>query len=317
MQTKKEIEISFQEITAVADEAASMGCLNCTITGGEPLIRDDFAEIYIYLKKKGFFITLFTNATLITKGILEIFSKYPPREVQVSLYGSTRETYEKVTQCKDSFDAFIKGLDLLQSIGINIRLKAVAMKSNLHELPDMADFAIQKIGKPLTFDPMLVMRRDGDSSKNSIIASERISPYEIELLETNYSEIMKMEEKGCNRPHHPFGKKSIVSRLPCISATRSFFVSSERRIQRCPLLSHKRLTANLGEMSIRDFLAGFEERLDEEFGKMKSISNCSECYLINHCNSCLSWNFLETKTPNGKGNYFCQVAQNRRKYKEQ
>jgi radical SAM protein with 4Fe4S-binding SPASM domain len=310
---ENEKEISDQEILKVADEAASMGCLNCTVTGGEPLMRDDFANIYTYLKRKGFLITLFTNATLITEDILELFSKYPPREVQVSLYGSTKETYETVTQCNGSFDAFAKGLELLQSIGTKIRLKAVAMRSNLHEMPDMARFAIQRTGKPLTFDPILIMRRDGDPAKNGIIASERILPQEIELLETCYCETMRIEEKGCNKP---IGQlrcgRSIFS---CISDTRSFFISSDGRMQRCPTLSHQRLTADLGEMSLRDFLKGFGQRVEEEFGKRRSRSNCDECHLVDLCSFCPSWDLLEMGNPTGRRNYFCQVAQNRARYK--
>jgi MoaA/NifB/PqqE/SkfB family radical SAM enzyme len=310
---ENEKEISFQEILKVADEAASMGCLNCTMTGGEPLMRDDFANIYTYLKRKGFLITLFTNATLITEDILELFLKYPPRNVQVSMYGCTKETYEKVTQNKGSFDAFAKGMELLQGNGINIRLKAIAMRSNLHEIPDMARFAIQRTGKPLIFDPILFMRRDGDPKKNGIIASERILPQEIELLETCYCETMRMEEKGCNKP---IGQlrcgRSIFS---CISDTRSFFISSGGRMQRCPTLSHQRLTANLGDMSLRDFLKDFGQRVEEEFGMMRSRSNCDECNLVDLCSFCPSWDLLEIDSQTGRGNYFCQVAQNRARYK--
>ena len=46
-------ELSLQGINHLADQAPSLGSLWCLITGGEPLLRPDFSEIYRSLKQKG------------------------------------------------------------------------------------------------------------------------------------------------------------------------------------------------------------------------------------------------------------------------
>src|SRR4030042_1207561 len=56
-----EEELTTEEIKKILNELSSMGSLWLLITGGEPILRNDFAEIYLYAKKKGFLITLFTN----------------------------------------------------------------------------------------------------------------------------------------------------------------------------------------------------------------------------------------------------------------
>lgn len=94
----KQKELSFEKIKDVIDEACSLGALWCLITGGEPLLRDDFEEIYIYLKKKGLLVSVFTNATLINTSHIALFKKWPPRNIDVTVYGVTEKTYEKVTQ---------------------------------------------------------------------------------------------------------------------------------------------------------------------------------------------------------------------------
>ena len=43
----------------------------------------------------------------------ELFTKYPPRDLEVTVYGVTPETYERVTRRPGSFAAFRRGLDLL------------------------------------------------------------------------------------------------------------------------------------------------------------------------------------------------------------
>src|SRR5208282_5382359 len=84
-----EQELTKDEICRIADEAIELGALWCLITGGEPLLRKDFKEIYVALKKKGLFISVFTNAALVTGEIVELFKKYPPRSLEVTVYGVT------------------------------------------------------------------------------------------------------------------------------------------------------------------------------------------------------------------------------------
>ncbi len=61
----KKKEMTYKEICYILDEITEAGCLWLLITGGEPLLRDDFLNIYSYVKKKGLLITLFTNGNLI------------------------------------------------------------------------------------------------------------------------------------------------------------------------------------------------------------------------------------------------------------
>src|SRR5436190_1139417 len=64
-------ELSTAEILRIMDEVALAGCLELVLTGGEPLARPDFFEIYGHAKTKGFLVTLFTNGTLITETIAD------------------------------------------------------------------------------------------------------------------------------------------------------------------------------------------------------------------------------------------------------
>ena len=107
----KERELSLAEIERIADEAVSLGAVWCLLSGGEPLLREDFREIYLMLKRKGLLLSIFTNATLITDEHVRLFKDYPPRGIEVTVYGATEATYEKVTRKSGSFRAFRKGLD--------------------------------------------------------------------------------------------------------------------------------------------------------------------------------------------------------------
>jgi MoaA/NifB/PqqE/SkfB family radical SAM enzyme len=83
-------ELSLAEIERIADEAVESGAVWVLITGGEPLLRDDFTDIYLMLKRKGLLVSLFTNATLIKREHIDLFKKYPPRDIEVSVYGASK-----------------------------------------------------------------------------------------------------------------------------------------------------------------------------------------------------------------------------------
>ena len=70
-------------------------------TGGEIFARRDFLDIYTYAKRKGFLITLFTNGTLITPRIADYLAAWRPFAIEITLYGRTKDTYERLTGIPD------------------------------------------------------------------------------------------------------------------------------------------------------------------------------------------------------------------------
>ncbi|MGD8793010.1 MAG: radical SAM protein, partial [Anaerolineae bacterium] len=90
----RDAEMSYDTICRIVDQAAEMGCFSLYLTGGEPLLRRDFLDIYGYVISKGILTVLFTNATLITPRIADHLAEYPPLFVDISLYGRTKDVYE-------------------------------------------------------------------------------------------------------------------------------------------------------------------------------------------------------------------------------
>ena len=66
------IDVKSKELTTaqwieILDQIENAGAFFLMITGGEPLLRPDFDEIFQYTRKKGLIVTLFSNGTLLTK----------------------------------------------------------------------------------------------------------------------------------------------------------------------------------------------------------------------------------------------------------
>ncbi len=107
-------EMSTDFVKGIVTQAAALGCLTVRFTGGEPLLRPDLAELYLFARRLGMQVILFTNARLITAELALLLAKYPPgRVVEVSVYGITPESYDRVAGHDGAFAEFHRGVDLL------------------------------------------------------------------------------------------------------------------------------------------------------------------------------------------------------------
>ena len=127
-------ELTAEQIKAIVDQLASEGCLSVGFTGGELLTRKDAFEILEHAKGRGLAITLLTNATLITPRRADRIQALAPHVVEISIYGATRTTYERVTRAAGSFTAFLNGVRLLLARDLRLVLKMPVMTLNHHEV---------------------------------------------------------------------------------------------------------------------------------------------------------------------------------------
>ena len=127
-------ELATAQITALIDQLAEAGCLRLEFTGGEIFTRRDLFEILAYAKGKGFTVTLLTNATLITPERAGRIQALHPHRVEISIYGATQETYERVTRIPGSFHAFLTGVRLLRERTVPLLIKMPVMTLNHHEV---------------------------------------------------------------------------------------------------------------------------------------------------------------------------------------
>jgi radical SAM protein with 4Fe4S-binding SPASM domain len=306
----KKNELTVGQIAKIADQASLMGSLWCLLTGGEPLLREDFAEIYLMLKKKGLLVSVFTNACLLTPEHIELFIKYPPRDIEVTTYGASQDTYEKVSRRPGSYAAFRRGLDLLLKRNINVRLKAMALRSNFHELPAMAAFCRQHTKDYFRFDPLLHLRFDGDAVRNREIIAERLSPAEIVAIEQADDERSESMKKSCDLLIFPAGGHADCRHLfHCGAGNGSFTVSYDGLFRLCSSLWHPDCVYDLKKGTLAAAWSEFVLKVrsltsdDPEF-----LEKCRSCPIINLCLWCPAHAHLESGRLDAWCDYFCRVA---------
>lgn len=307
--TSKNRELSASEITEIARDAASLGALWCLLSGGEPLLRRDFFDVYHALKKTGLLVSVFTNATLITPEHIEFFRRYPPRDIEVSVYGVTQKTYERVTRKPGSFRAFRTGLDLLVDSGLPLRLKTMALRSNVEELPEIARFCRTRSTKPFRFDPFLHLRYDRNENRNREIRAERLSPEEIVGLERADEERHRAVQKNCAQQVQPTETKAESEMLVCGAGFRSFAVSYDGMFRLCASLWHPDFLYDLKRGSLADAWHHFVPKVRQRRAKPNhTVAKCTACAWNSLCLWCPAHAYLETGELENAVPYFCELA---------
>ncbi len=303
-------ELSLAEIASIAGQAVELGAVWCLITGGEPLLRQDFADVYLLLKRKGLLVSVFTNATLVRAETISLFKKYPPRDLEVTVYGASPATYERVTRRPGSYAAFVRGLDELVAAGVRVRLKAMALRSNLEDMEAIAAFGRARTKDYYRFDSVLHLRYDGNPARNAEIRQERLAPEEIVALEgadeQRFGALEKDRDRLINEELTHTGCDHLFH---CGAGNGSFSVGYDGTFRLCSSLRAPGTTANLRQTPLRE---AWETRVpqvrDLRSGNPEYIATCRKCSIINLCLHCAAHAHLETGAMDGATPYFCEVA---------
>jgi radical SAM protein with 4Fe4S-binding SPASM domain len=289
-------ELKTEQILSLLDEITEAGCLFLLITGGEPLLRKDFPRIYTHAKQNGLIPTVFTNGTLITKSVAALFRKFPPYSVEISLYGATATTYEKITGVKDSYALCIKGIQLLLKNNINVQLKTMLMTLNSHELCAMEEMA-HNLGVRFRFDAALFACLNGDKTPLSL----RVSPED--AVQKEFSDPVRYREWQDYDKRHK--DKYVEENLyVCGAGSTNFHIDSYGYLQPC-LMTHT-IRYNLFD---GNFLSGWYniyERIREK--KVRQDFPCKGCEKVAFCNYCPAFFLLENGEEDSRSEYLCRAG---------
>lgn len=122
---------------------------------GEPLLAPDFLPMLELLAERGIRMGFNTNGTLLTQEVAERLVRLGVDWIHVSLDGATAQTYESI-RGRSSFELVRRNLNglvqarrELDAEKPEIRLVFVAMRRNVHELPDLvriaAEWGVEKL----------------------------------------------------------------------------------------------------------------------------------------------------------------------------
>lgn len=292
-------ELTTEQWVKLGQYAADNGALSIFLTGGEPIIRNDFKDIYIKYNKLGLRISFFTNGSLITEEFVKWLAQTPPASVDVTIYGASDDTYFKLCGQK-VYQKVINGIELLLKYNINTRIKTTIVRSNINDYEK-----IQEITKSYGLEFLSTSIINGNRN-NGIknIENERLSPEEI----YNFT-LKNLDEHECKNVDIEQLRNSQKNIPPmfCSAGKSSFFINWKGEMVPCPLLE-KPFTKPLE--------TGYKKAWDilrVEIEKIPGNNECKHCDSRIFCPVCPGRLYLETGKYDGHSDYVCRLAKEKEK----
>ncbi len=296
-------ELSLAEIYRLIDEFVDAGCLWLLITGGDPLARRDFTQIWEYAKRKGMILTLFTNGSLLTPRLADFLAEYRPFKIEITLYGASEETYQRVTGMKGMRARALRGIDLLLERKLPLKLKSMLMTHNVDDLEAMRAYAEGR-GLEYSFDGMMNTRLDGgDAPLQTRLPLER-------LIQVEMSDAKRVQARQEIYPQL-IGKRGPERDLYiCGAGFNSFHVNAYGEMAICEL--ERSAVYDLRQGS---FKQGWEEFIPSMRTRQYSDDfECAACDLRYICFQCPAVSSLEFGNPQMRSPYLCEFSHRMAKY---
>jgi len=316
-------ELSAKQWLKTAEEAFTNGTLNLLLTGGEPLIRNDFKEIYTEITKMGFIISINTNASLMNKQYFELFSKYPPTSVAVTLYGVNGETYYNITGNADNYAKTIRGLDYLAEIPTSLEIRSTFIKYNKDQLDRLRETA-NKYTKKFAVNYLVFKQMPGVTSSAEQCRLTAKECLDIDISNTKYyreygdddeSAInisFDGEKKESDDDDKDFGFDLPPKVLSCMAGKSMYWIRWDGKMLPC---------GTFGTPYTLPLEEGFKEawdRLPKLLDDIDHPKKCMECELFHSCPNCPAYCQVETGSFDKVPAYLCEIAKERiKRYTEE
>jgi radical SAM protein with 4Fe4S-binding SPASM domain len=296
----QEKELGTERLKRLIDEIAEAGGLNLLLTGGEVLVRPDFPEVYLHALHRGLRVTVFTNGTMVTDRIADLFDEYRPAGVEITLYGMTKETYERVTRVPGSFARCLEGIRKLVARRVPLKLKAMALTWNVDEVPRMRAFARQ-LGLPFAHDTLLNGRVDCGANRNRELQLAPEKAVALDLEDPDTMRRYRLALAGYEAGAEPADTEHLYT---CGAGLIAFTVDPTGQLQLCQ--TSRRSGYDLGSGT---FAQGWNEHFPRLRAKTwQTGSVCRRCSLISFCGSCAGANELEHGDPEAAVAQFCEIT---------
>lgn len=309
-------ELTAREWISLAGDAAKAGTLNLLLTGGEPLLRPDFPEIYRALNQMGFIITLYTNATLMTPDLYRLFAEYPPTSTAVTLYGARPQTYEKICGNADAFRQAIQGLEMFADIPTALEVRSTFITDNMDELDELRSLANRYTKRFAVNISVFKAVRGGTAD----VEACRMTPLQSFALVAANEEYYRSLNNQLQLPlQSSLDTDHYISRrqtgfelspeiIPCLAAKSMYWITWDGKMLPCGSFSSPyTLPRDEG------FLAAWT-RLPVLFKDIALPTECLDCeYSEGACPNCPANLQAETGFLNKVSPYICEYAREQRR----
>lgn len=139
-------DLPAEEWLTFFDELGEARVMSVCFTGGEPFKRKDILRLLQGVVKNRMRFSILSNGSLIDETIAAFLASTNRCDfVQVSVDGSRAEVHD-ACRGKGSFDGAIRGIKILQRIGVSVTVRVTVTRKNVTDLDNIAHMLLDDLG---------------------------------------------------------------------------------------------------------------------------------------------------------------------------
>lgn len=189
-------DASLVTIKKMIDKLVVNGLKRISITGGEPLLRDDIGEILKYVKEKNVTITLSTNGMCLDEKKLNELRPYIDN-IRFSLRG-LKEVHDRTTGNYKSFDKVIESMQLCRKLGLPMSVVTPVVVENYKQMEPVARLCEKNGVEKLYYFSLVPRGRAIDIFNEESVPIDKISREYNRVMEISRKENWNMDIKVAN-----------------------------------------------------------------------------------------------------------------------
>lgn len=294
----------------IAKEARDQGLLYLLLTGGEPLLYPEFDRLYAWLGESGIVVMLNTNGTLMTEQRAELLRKYPPRKVNISLYGASPETYGNVCGSEAGYEQTLQAVRLLKERGIPVKLNCSLTPLNCRDLEQMHAIA-DALDVPLQVTPYMfppVRKQEEETAGFVRFRPEEAAHMLMENARMSLKDDRRYREwidtKLCE--YEAYQKEPNMNRacgFSCFASKNNFWINWKGEMLPCGMMRMK------GEPVLKRGFAACWEQTGAMGTKIINPAKCCTCEKRPLCHVCSAASLAETGAWDQSPKYLCRMTE--------
>lgn len=263
----------------IAEQIASSGAFQVTISGGEPCLVDNLLEVIQYFQSKKISVIVCSNGTCIDRRLATKIAKLNV-PVQISFDGDNAEIHDLIRDKRGAFELGLGGMKALQDAGAPLSIAFCLNKLNMLRIEAMARFAIQHRVKHLKIGECIDLRASTKHEESISISWQDylgVVPRILSVIEEHEDDLFLDASLEWS-----FLMTEKLEHSPCTACERDIAVLYSGDVSPCPFIRNDHYV--LGNLLEDDFKNIWKSSIINRFRREKTVGcTASQCTYYEMC----------------------------------
>jgi MoaA/NifB/PqqE/SkfB family radical SAM enzyme len=280
-------DLPFEFWADVLDQLSAAGSLYLTVTGGEPLVHNDFMRMVTHARKRSFAVSIISNGTRITPATARQLASLSIMDIGISFHSARSHAHDALSGMPGSFDLALAALRECKAAGIKVLVKHSVSSRNFGEYLALESMAKAE-GAAFECDSLVTPDAAGGQSQWALSGRQQ-------------AQFLEHMAAGT----FPATPDALYAQLHCDAGRSICGITPKGVVVPCI-----QLPLALGNLVETPFKAIWNGAAVANFRGQESrlSSECTSCASNARCSRCHGIAFLETGEWRGKSPSLCERA---------